>query len=298
MAVDQIARMIALDAAQQGGTGDAYTKAETDALLSKKPGEVTTGKQYVIDGKTVTAGTGAEAFNNLTDNKAVGPFSHAEGAGTTASGFCSHAEGSSAKASGTSSHAEGSSANASGMTSHAEGSGTAASGSNSHAEGASTNASGDNSHAEGYSTTASGTSSHAEGGETKAFGKCSHVEGYSTTASGTNSHSEGLNTKASSANQHVQGKFNIEDANDTYAFIIGNGTSNNARHNAFSIDWNGLIYVNGAATGVDVSAFPSSADINTAITKANAAAPQSTTYTKTEIDAMIGDINTVLEEVL
>lgn len=28
------------------------------------------------------------------------------------------------------------------------------------------------------------------------------------------------------------------------------------------------------------------------------AAPQSTTYTKTEIDNMIGDINTVLEEVL
>lgn len=58
-------------------------------------------------------------------------------------------------------------------------------------------------------------------------------------------------------------------------------------------------------------------DLNTAVTKANAAAPQSTTYTKaevntalaakadtattytkTEIDSMIGSINTVLEEVL
>lgn len=36
MAVDMIARRMALDAAQQGGTGDAYTKAETDALLSGK----------------------------------------------------------------------------------------------------------------------------------------------------------------------------------------------------------------------------------------------------------------------
>lgn len=58
-------------------------------------------------------------------------------------------------------------------------------------------------------------------------------------------------------------------------------------------------------------------DLNAAVTKANAAAPQSTTYTKTEvntalsdkadkattytkteIDNMIGDINSVLEEVL
>lgn len=37
MAVDQIARMMALDAAQQGGgTTDNYTKAETDALLDGK----------------------------------------------------------------------------------------------------------------------------------------------------------------------------------------------------------------------------------------------------------------------
>ena len=33
MAVDMIARRMALDAAQQGGTGDAYTKAEIDAMI-------------------------------------------------------------------------------------------------------------------------------------------------------------------------------------------------------------------------------------------------------------------------
>lgn len=146
-----------------------YTKTETDALLADKPGEITTGKQYVIGGQTVTAGTGAEAFNALAHNKAAGQYSHAEGDNTTASGNSSHAEGS------------------------------------------------------------------------------------STTASGTVSHAEGEGTKASSAKQHVQGKFNVEDANGTYAFIIGNGTADNARHNAFAIDWNGLIYVNGAATGVNVA---------------------------------------------
>ena len=37
MAVDQIARMMALDAAQSGGgTTDSYTKAETDELLDSK----------------------------------------------------------------------------------------------------------------------------------------------------------------------------------------------------------------------------------------------------------------------
>lgn len=43
MAVDMIARRMALDAAQQGGTTDAYTKAETDALLD--------GKADLVDGK-------------------------------------------------------------------------------------------------------------------------------------------------------------------------------------------------------------------------------------------------------
>lgn len=44
MAVDQIARMMALDAAQQGGGGgDSYTKAETDELLD--------GKADLVDGK-------------------------------------------------------------------------------------------------------------------------------------------------------------------------------------------------------------------------------------------------------
>lgn len=36
MAVDQIARMIALDAAQHGGTGDAYTRSEADAKFATK----------------------------------------------------------------------------------------------------------------------------------------------------------------------------------------------------------------------------------------------------------------------
>lgn len=97
-----------------------------------------------------------------------------------------------------------------------------------------------------------GMNSHAEGGNTQAIGINSHAEGNSTTASGQDSHSEGVGTITSSDYQHVEGKYNVEDSNNKYAHIIGNGTANNARSNAFAIDWQGKIYTNNAATGVDV----------------------------------------------
>ena len=75
-------------------------------------------------------------------------------------------------------------------------------------------------------------------------------------ASAESSSALGSHTKASSANQHVQGKYNTEDTASKYAFIIGNGTSD-ARSNAFAIDWNGLIYVNNASTGVNVTTLAS-----------------------------------------
>lgn len=49
------------------------------------------------------------------------------------------------------------------------------------------------------------------------------------------------------------GKYNIRDASDKYAFIIGNGTQDTSRSNAFAIDWNGLIYQNNSTTGVDLN---------------------------------------------
>ena len=77
------------------------------------------------------------------------------------------------------------------------------------------------------------------GDNNEASGQYSFAEGKDTTASGNYSHSEGFNTKASSENQHVQGKYNIEDATNTYAHIVGNGTSDTARSNAHTLDWSG-----------------------------------------------------------
>ena len=170
----------------------------------------------------------------------IGAGSYAEGWYTTSSGYGSHAEGHYTKALYAYSHAEGDGTTASGFCSHAEGNVATASGYCSHAECEVTTASGKNSHAEGCHATASGENSHAESYYTTASGKNSHAEGYHTTASGENSHAEGYYTTASGKNQTVIGIYNIEDANSTYAFMIGNGTYNK-RSNALTVDWDGNI---------------------------------------------------------
>lgn len=105
------------------------------------------------------------------------------------------------------------------------------------------------SHAEGYNTTASGLNSHAEGENTTASKGDSHAEGYNTTASGIASHAEGLSTKASGYCLHVQGKYNIDDSDGKYASIVGNGTSDTARSNAHTLDWEGNAWFAGTVEG-------------------------------------------------
>ena len=169
----------------------------------------------------------------------IGSGSSAIGRMVEASGDTSHAEGDSTIASGTCSHAEGGETIVSGIYSHAEGTFTTASGGNSHVEGSGTSASGNYSHAEGHNNTASGESSHAEGTFTTASGDNSHVEGNHTTASGNYSHAEGNSTIAAGKYQHVQGKYNIEDTENKYAHIVGNGSGTAVRSNAHTLDWNG-----------------------------------------------------------
>ena len=110
--------------------------------------------------------------------------------------------------------------------------------------------------AEGNDSVASGKFAHAEGSSTKAIGLASHAEGGSRMASGRYAHSEGANTEANGISSHAQndstianghyqttlGRYNIADT--TSAVIIGNGTANNARSNALTIDWDGNITIN------------------------------------------------------
>lgn len=237
---------------------------------------------------SIASGVAAHAEGYLTEATAEG--AHAEGYKAVASGMHSHAEGTS-KATGVRAHAEGSGCKADGDNSHAEGSGTTASGSGAHTEGLFTTASGKSAHAEGSATKASGHYSHAEGDTNEASGHHSHVEGYKNTSTGQFSHAEGSNVevratgahgeglynvveeaakyahvqgyhnKATAESQHVMGKYNEPD--NTKAVILGNGTSDADRSNAFTVDWAGNTWFAGGVTASSEFTVSSDAEILT-----------------------------------
>lgn len=126
-------------------------------------------------------------------------------------------------------------------------------------EGYRTIASGGESHAEGYGARALGTASHAEGTQTQAVLDDSHAEGHESVAHGAYSHAQGYRTYAQKAAQFTCGTYNIKDTASgtthpngqsgygTYAFILGNGTADNARSNGAVIDWLGNYIAQGWA---------------------------------------------------
>ena len=166
-----------------------------------------------------------------------------------------YVEGTGNTVSGANAHGEGASNVASGAQAHAEGTGTQATDANTHSEGAGCRATGSNAHAEGAGTLASGTQSHAEGGGCTATAAQSHAEGGGCNATAQNSHAEGCGTIAASENQHAGGRYNIEDNQDVYAEIIGNGTNDTSvtpavltRSNARTLDWSGNEMIAGDLT--------------------------------------------------
>ena len=210
-------------------------------------GQDVAGKQFTIDGATVTASPNAEIFGDYENNIAVGQWSIAEGSGTLAKGRASHVEGAYGKAIADGAHVEGYGCTASGYWSHAEGEMTVVSSYASHAEGSYTKMPDGSTR---YST-ASGYASHTEGGGCHTTGTAAHAEGIGTTASGRCAHVEGTYTIAAGKAQHVEGVANIEDTADKYIHVAGNGTSPTDRSNAYTLDWNG----NGWYAGnVEVSA--------------------------------------------
>ena len=86
-----------------------------------------------------------------------------------------------------------------------------------------------------------GTGTNAEmfNRASEASGNAAHAEGIGTVAGGQAAHAEGMHTITSNGSncQHVQGKYNISDT--TSAHIVGNGTADDARSNAHTIDWEG-----------------------------------------------------------
>ena len=243
-----------------GPSEDALLKTAqtlTDAELAqvrtnlKFIGKNLGGQTVTVNGTNYTASDTAEIFGDYINNIAIGDWSIAEGSGTVAKGRASHAEGAYSKALQDGCHVEGYQTEASGYWSHAEGEMTKVTSYASHAEGS-------------YCTlpngqkrygTASGYASHIEGGGCLATGSCSHAEGLATTVNGAQSHAEGRYTIASGGAQHVEGIGNIEDTEDKYIHIAGNGAFD-APSNAYTLDWDGNgwfggdVYV-GSTSGTD-----------------------------------------------
>ena len=109
--------------------------------------------------------------------------------------------------------------------------------------------------AEGHSSTASGYASHAEGALNVASGGNSHAEGGGNVASGGNSHAGGLGTIASGRNQTAVGEYNKEDATGRILFMVGNGTGDTNRSNAFEVDRNGKAVASGTVAAGAVTSY-------------------------------------------
>ena len=202
-----------------------------EMLGSVKPSEYikltplpSSNDNVTIKYKSSNSALKAYTFGTRQDSSVLGGFSFAEGYNTVARGRYSHSEGYQCKAIGYNSHAEGYNTTAKGRSSHAENNGDAY---------------GSYSHAEGTAITY-GYHSHAEGAS-HASGEYSHSEGYQTGADGNYSHAQNFGTQAKGEAQTAIGKFNIEDTNNTYALIVGNGTDVNHRSNALTVKWDGTL---------------------------------------------------------
>lgn len=81
-----------------------------------------------------------------------------------------------------------------------------------------------------------GVYAHAEGYETNATGNYSHAEGWSTTASGQASHAGGKGTIANREAMTAIGKYNQNTNTANTLFVVGDGTNNTDRSDAFRVN--------------------------------------------------------------
>ena len=198
-----------------------------------------------INRKASTAiGNNSVAMGSLTT--ASGDYSAAFGVSTTSSGYGAFATGQDTKATNHYAVALGNQTEASGQYSFATGAGSKATKTAASALGYSNTASGNYSFATGTSSTASGEGAQAMGYSASAAGKYSLAVGEdtNTTSAAQGSFAEGYRTTAAGKYQHVQGKYNIQDANNVYAHIVGNGKksvlpSSDKPSNAHTLDWDG-----------------------------------------------------------
>lgn len=212
--------------------------------------------------------TGAYSHTEGSQNVNNGECCHAEGIVNQVSGYASHIEGANNIIDGNRIHVEGSNNQAAGYCAHVEGYLNIANGSYAHAEGSGNEVTSDTmcAHTEGYSNIAKASYSHASGCHTEASGVYAYSDGYHTIASGQCSHASGYYNTAHNV-QFVVGKYSetstFGNGGASYAgtggslFIVGNGTADDARSNAFRVSTAGACYGLSAfnSSGADYAEF-------------------------------------------
>lgn len=104
-------------------------------------------------------------------------------------------------------------------------------------------------------STATGMCSISLGESSSASGMYSTTCGFSTSATSYCCSAFGFGTVAAAHSQFAFGRYNeINYSDHGYVLIIGNGNSDNARSNAFTLDWNGNLWTAGDVTATDSDA--------------------------------------------
>jgi hypothetical protein len=186
------------------------------------------------------------------NSRSTDSYAIAVGADANASSNSAAAFGTFARAGGPGSTAVGNSTQATGQLAMAAGIGSIASGTESMALGYLTEASGIRSTSMGSGSLASGSYSFALGRVTRSLGNYSFSAGRNSVASGDYATAFGDTVTARSFNSFTIGRYNDSLASSTPdswintdpIFIIGNGTADNARSNAFLIAKNGHTGIN------------------------------------------------------
>ena len=235
---------------------------------------ISSGKYSHAEGSgSVSGGEAAHAEGNNT--KAEAEASHAEGAGTQATGLIILTETDGDNAT----EGEGDDSNNDNIggiinpddydnaedlmqawktmmaaTAHAEGNNTLAMAYGAHSEGVGTVAYGRASHVEGVSTS-TGDFEEINGSEfgyddnlnvriaLPEIGIAAHAEGFNTRAIGNYSHASGRDTVADADSQTVVGSFNRLNSRPGSKFVVGGGTSEYDRKNAFEVAEDGTLYI-------------------------------------------------------
>ena len=201
------------------------------------------GVQNIASGLAARAGgykTKATGMYAVTEGKvteASGPYSHASGYGTKATAQYAISDGCQTEATAEGAHSSGYKTKATGMYAVTKGNLSEASGDYSSAEGVNAKAIGKASHARGMSTSAEASYSTAVGVETRAMHEGSFAEGSKTIAEAKYAHAAGIGTHTRTEGGLAVGTYNSPAEN--HLLVVGNGTSAEARANAFAVSKDG-----------------------------------------------------------